>query len=591
MESSVKVVPITPLSSLAQLKQVTLDSRVVGLPVVPNLQPMMRVSDVIVQTLKELGVNTFYGIPGGAICPIYDALYDHPELRVINTRHETGAAFMAMGHSKVGGSLPCILMTSGPGITNALTGLGSAYADGVPMIAIGGEVPRKNFGRGALQEGSSSHLDVLGMVRSVTKFAAEISNPRAAASIVRKAVATALSGRQGPVFLSLPLDIANERVRPMRSATQVSTHFALDEETIAEAARALQNSTRALILVGSGARHPEAARLVGTMAATLNIPVCTTPRAKGLFPENDPLSLGVFGFGGHTSASEYLDQGIDTLIAIGCGLGETGTNSWSPVLQPSSTFIQIDIDGAQIGKNYQVDYGLIGPSHLVLRSLVSKLTRRPPPALPVGGVRYVNPSELVDDSLPLKSARVVRGLQNICPVDTIFASDIGEHTIFALHYLQVNRPDGFLVSMGMGSMGSGIGAAIGAKVVRPDRPVVAICGDYGFLMGGMELATCVQSKIGVVFAVFNDARMRMVESGQTRVFGRTGPMHGPRNDFAAIAKAMGARGVTIRSAKDLEEIPGEWLNCETPLVLDIEIDPKSAFPIHGRVTQMKNFAS
>ncbi len=584
-----KVVPISPPMAIAQIKQIALVKPVAL--VAPVERPTARVSDVIVQTLEELGVDTFYGIPGGAICPIYDALLDHPSMRIINTRHETGAAFMAMGHSKVGGTLPCILMTSGPGITNALTGLASAFADGVPMIAIGGEVPRRNFGRGALQEGSSSHLDILGMVRSVTKFSAEISNPRAAASIIRKAVATALSGRRGPVFLSLPLDIANEKVRPMRSATQVSTQFALDEETISEAATALQTSERALILVGSGARHPEAVRLVGALAATLNIPVCTTPRAKGLFPESDPLSLGVFGFGGHPSASHYLDNGIDTLIAIGCGLGETGTNSWSPVLQPSKTFIQIDIDGAQIGKNYQVDYGLIGPSHLVLRSLVAKVTRRKPTGPSNGGVKYLNPQEMIDDSLPLKSGRVIRGLQDICPEDTIFTSDIGEHTIFALHYLKIDRPDGFLVSTGMGSMGSGIGAAIGAKVVRPERPVVSICGDYGFQMGGNELATCVQSNIGVVFAVFNDARMRMVESGQSRVFGRSGVMHGPRNDFAAMARAMGARGLSIRTVADLEAIPADWLNSDVPLVLDIALDPKSAFPIHGRVTQMKNFAS
>jgi acetolactate synthase-1/2/3 large subunit len=579
--------------SIAQLKQIPfIQPFTPAAPVAPAVQTTSRVADIIVQTLKELGVDTFYGIPGGAICPIYDALLDQPTLRVINTRHETGAAFMAMGHAKVGGSLPCLLMTSGPGITNALTGLASAYADGVPMIAIGGEVPRRNFGRGALQEGSSSHLDILGMVRSVTKFSAEISNPRAAASIVRKAVATALSGRQGPVFLSLPLDVANEQVRPMRSAaTQVSTQFTLDEQTIAEAARALQNSDRAMILVGSGARHPEAARLVGTLAATLNIPVCTTPRAKGLFPESDPLSLGVFGFGGHTSASEYLEKGIDTLIAIGCGLGETGTNSWSPVLQPTKTFIQIDIDGAQIGKNYQVDYGLIGPAHLILRSLVAKVVRRHRPAAAAGGIRYINPQDAVDPSTPIKPARAVCSLQSIVPEDTIFSSDIGEHTIFALHYLRINNPDAFLVATGLGSMGSGIGAAIGAKVVRPDRPVVAICGDWGFHMGGMELATCVQSGIGVVFAIFNDARMRMVESGLSKIFGRTGVMHGPRTDFAMMARSVGARGLTIRTPDDFDAIPAEWLNSNVPLVLDIEIDPTAAFPIHGRVAQIKNFAS
>lgn len=579
--------------SIEQLKQIELTAPVTSEPVTAPAPAVatMRVADVIVQTLKELGVDTFYGIPGGAICPIYDALLDQPTLRVINTRHETGAAFMAMGHSKVGGSLPCVLMTSGPGITNALTGLASAYADGVPMIAIGGEVPRRNFGRGALQEGSSSHLDILGMVRSVTKFSAEISNPRAAASIIRKAVATALSGRQGPVFLSLPLDIANERVRPLRSATHVSTQFTLDEDTICEAAKALQTSKRALILVGSGARHLEATRLVGTLASVLNIPVCTTPRAKGLFPENDPLSLGVFGFGGHTSASDYLEQGIDTLLAIGCGLGETGTNSWSPVLQPTRTFIQIDIDGAQIGKNYQVDFGLIGPSHLILRSLVSKMTRRAAPAVPYTGVRYLKDTDISDNSTPINPARAICGLQRVLPEDTIFTSDIGEHTIFALHYLRITRPDSFLVATGLGSMGSGIGAAIGAKLVRPSRPVVAICGDWGFHMGGMELATCVQSGIGVVFAIFNDARMRMVESGLSKIFGRNGVMHGPRTDFAMMASAIGARGITIRTPEDLHAIPADWLNSNIPLVLDIEIDPTAAFPIHGRVAQIKNFAS
>jgi acetolactate synthase-1/2/3 large subunit len=564
-------------------------------PALPELKSKAvekaRVAEVVVQTLKELGVDTFYGIPGGAICPVYDALLDYPDLRIINTRHETGAAFMAIGHSKVGGTLPCILMTSGPGITNALTGLASAFADGVPMIAIGGEVPRRNFGRGALQEGSSSQLDILGMVRSVTKFSAEISNPRAAASIVRKAVATALSGRQGPVFLSLPLDIANERVLPMKSSSHVSTQFTLDEETISAAANALQICDRGLILVGSGCRHPEAVRLIGTLAATLNIPVCTTPRAKGLFPESDPLSLGVFGFGGHPSATEYLEKGFDTLIAIGTGLGETGTNSWSTVLQPTKTFIQIDIDGAQIGKNYHVDYGLIGPANMVLRSLVSKLTRRPPRLRDEGGVRYLNPLEILDNSVPLKAPRVINGLQELMPPETIFTADIGEHTIFALHYLKIDRPDGFLVSTGMGSMGSGIGSAIGAKVVKPYCPVVAICGDFGFQMCGMELATCVQSGIGVVFAVFNDARMRMVESGHMRIFGRSGVMHSPQYDFAALAMSLGARGVTVRTPKELAAVPAEWLNSDVPLVIDIKLDPASSFPVHGRIAQMKNFTS
>lgn len=551
----------------------------------------IRVSDLIIQTLWDLGVDTFYGIPGGAIGSLYDALVDYPQLRVINARHETGAAYMAMGHARVGGSLPCILMTSGPGITNAITGLAAAYADGVPMIAIGGEVPRKNFGRGALQEGSRYNLDVLGMVRSVTKFAAEVTNPRAAATLVRKAVATALSGRQGPVFLSLPLDIANERVPPTKSAASVSTQYEIEDDgLLSAAAEVLQASDRGLIIAGSGARHPEAVRWIGTLAATLQMPVVTTPKAKGLFPESDPLSLGVFGLGGHPSASEYLDAGFDTLLAVGCGMGETGTNSWSPVLQASRTFIQIDIDAAQIGKNYQVDYGLVGPSHVVLKELVSKLRRRSRPC-PTTGVKYYDAHASEDESTPLKHAYVLNRLQKLMPEDTIFSSDIGEHSIFSIHYLKIDQPDGFLVNTGLGAMGSGIGAAIGAKMAHPDRPVMALCGDYGFQMHGMELATCVHHQIGVIFAIFNDSRMRMVESGQTRVFNRAGVLHSHKVDFAAMARAVGARGYNIRTPSDLRLLPDNLAKTELPIVLDIEIDPDSSFPVNGRVAQIRHFSA
>src|SRR5258707_7062366 len=177
-----------------------------------------------------MATTTFLVSPGETMPPANEPLRDHPSLKIINTRHETGAAFMAMGHARVSGNIACVLMTSGPGVTNALTGLAAAHADGIPVIAIGGEVPRKNFGRGALQEGSRYQLDLLGMLRSVTKFSAEVSNPSAASTLVRKAVATARSGRQGPVFLSLPLDIASERVVSIRPSTHVSTNFEVDDE-------------------------------------------------------------------------------------------------------------------------------------------------------------------------------------------------------------------------------------------------------------------------------------------------------------------------------------------------------------------------
>lgn len=550
----------------------------------------MRVANLIIETLTELGVDTYYGIPGGAIACIYDALVDYPKLRVVNSRHEAGAAFMAMGHARTGGNIACLLTTSGPGITNAITGLAAAAAEGIPLIAIGGEVPRKNFGRGALQEGSRYQLDVLGMVQSVTKFAAEISNPNAAATLVQKAVGMALSGRQGPVFLSLPLDISNEQALPVDSTLQPSTRFGIDPRVLDRVAEALQQAERGLIFVGSGARHPEAVRWVKVLATTLQMPVVTTPKAKGLFSESDPLSLGVFGLGGHPSASEYLEQKADTVLIVGSGLGEMETNGWSPVLQASKNFIQIDIEAAQIGKNYEVDHSLVGPAHLVLQDLATRVRKRDRP-LTTGGVRYLEPETMDDASAPLKPPFVLRTLQRILPPNTIFSSDIGEHTVFAIHYLRMERPDGFMVCSGLGTVGSGIGMAIGAKMAQPHRPVVAICGDHGFQVLGMEVATCVHEGIGVVFVIFNDARMRMLESDLKTLFGRAAPVHSHRMDFAAMAEALGARGIKIQTAEELRALPADLTSSRRPTVLDVEIDPSSRFPMRGRVTQLRSVSS
>lgn len=559
-----------------------------GVGLVPVAEPK-RVADVIIDTLRDLGVDTFYGICGGAIAPVYDALIDAPDLRVINTRHETGALFMACGHALMGESLPCVLMTSGPGITNAITGLASAKADGIPLIAIGGEVPKKNFGRGALQEGSAHGLDTVAMVRSVTKYAAEIINPRSAANVVRRAVATARSGRQGPVFLSLPLDVANERVVPTHMSSNVSTGFGSDDALVRDAAERLQGARRGLIVVGSGARHPMAVLQLRLLAETLQMPVVTTPKAKGLFPERSPLALGILGYGGHTSADAYVEEGADVILAVGCGFGETSTNSWRSSLEATSTFIQIDIDSSQVGRNYQVDIGLVGPAHVVLPSILARVRSRPRTS-DLRGISYV-PFEPAIGHRALHPAQVIGLLQKTFPSDTIFTSDIGEHLLHTLHHLKIDHADGFVAHLGLGSMGSGIGSAIGIKVARPERAVVSICGDYGFQMFGNELATCVENRIGVTFAIFNDARMRMVENGLTNIFGRTLIEGGPPIDFAAMAQAFGARGINVKTADDFARLPADLARASVPTVLDIRIDPTAFFGNNARVKTISHFGS
>ena len=547
-----------------------------------------RAADAIVETLVAAGVRTYYGMPGGAISPIYSALGRRDDVRVIHARHETGAVFMAIGQARSGGGPACVLVTSGPGATNALTGLAAAKADGVPVIAIAGEVARKYYGRGALQEGSRYEIDVLGLGQRVCKFAAEICMGTNAVSLTRRALSAAMEGRAGPSLLVLPLDVA-EQPSPKGTFGVALPHEPEPEpESLDAAARELAGAERPLLLLGSGARHPVTAAAVQRLVERTGIPVVTSPKGKGIFPESSPACLGVFGYGGHRSATEYLERRPDVVLAVGCGLNDVSTNNWDPALQASSCFIQIEIDPARIGRNYRVDIAFEGAAERVLPALVERVPRVPAPRRWGGVVRELAPPKAGPGLHP---ASVIECLQNAAPPNTIFATDIGEHTLFAVNGLRTEHLDGFLFGSGLGSMGSGIGAAVGARVAHPSRPVVAVCGDFGFQMYGMELATCVHYRIGVVFVVFNDARMRMVEVGMSRLYQDTVPMIGPPIDFAAMARAIGARGARVHTMDELASAARDLCSSgdDGPAVIDVAIDPTAFFPNNARNRALSNF--
>ncbi len=550
-----------------------------------------RVADVIVRTLHQLGVRTYYGIPGGSISPIYDALLDVEGVRTVVSRHEGAAAFMASGHARQTGELPVLLVTSGPGVMNALTGISSAFCDGAPMLVIAGEVPRKNFGKGAVQEGSRTTLDMVGTVRASTKMCQEVVNGRAAGTLIRKAVATALSGKKGPVFISLPLDVACEEVDHTEISAQVNTAFAIDERLLLETAERLSVAKRPVLYVGNGARDAKSARLLQLLAHSLSCPVITTPKGKGIFPESDPLSLGVFGLGGHPSAVKYLEQGVDVMLAVGAGFGDTGTNGWSPLLRPTKTLIQVDIDAAQIGKNYLADIGLVGKADVILESLLTRVRRRSSP-LPGVGLQRVSPEKMKDDNKPIKPQALMPALQAFFPEDAIFTVDIGEHQMFAVHYLTCDVFDSFMVHNGLGAMGSGFCSSMGVKLAAPHRPVVAICGDCCFQMYEGELATAVQYNLGVVFAILNDARPNMVVHGLKAVYGRSMDLQLPQVDFAKLAEAVGARGYRIDRVSDLQALPPEVREGRAgPVVLDIRIDCEERLAGASRAAHLGQFAS
>ncbi len=524
----------------------------------------------LVDVLREFGVNVVFGIPGGAISAFYSALMERPDVKVITCKHETSAAFLAMGYAIATGRPGVVLTTAGPGITNTITGLASAYYEGVPVVHIAGEVARSAFGRGALQEGSWAGFDAVSLTRRVTKMSVMMSHPGPAASVLRKALATAFSGRRGPVFISLPLDVAAASVETQPIAGSVRSTFEIDASATRRALELLESAQRPLILAGAGTRDPTSRRAVRRLAEYVGSPVAVTTKGKGVFPEDHPLYLGILGFGGHASVSQYLERGVDVLLAVGTGLNDFSTNAWTPSLRATRAFLQVDIDSAQLGRNYPIDLGLLGPADAVLgRMLEYRSEEHQPRSLdPETRVRY-EPTPASPLGL-LTTAEVVLTMNEVCPRDAVFTADMGEHLAFALHYLRVPSQGDFLTCLGFGSMGSGIVSAIGYQIGAPHRRTYALCGDGGFLMFGTELATAVQHKVKTTFVIINDSRLNMVHHGMRELYGGTPDFTTQEIDFAAFGRSMGATAFLVRTKEELAQ--GLDVESPGPVVLDVRID-------------------
>jgi acetolactate synthase-1/2/3 large subunit len=543
----------------------------------------MRGADLLVQMLADAGVECVFGLPGGAISPIHDALMDSP-IRSITTRHESGAMFAAAGMAHATGKLAVVAVTSGPGALNAMTGLASAWCDGLPVLLLVGEVPRAAHGKGVLQDGSAHGLQLVEMARHVTKMAAEIPRPSALAHIVRRAIATAMSGKKGPVMLTLPLDVTTAMVHPPRVGGAVTVGETMAPEILDELAELLHRAERPLILAGSGIRSAGAPQRLKRVAELLRCPVATTPKGKGVFPEDHPLSLGVLGMGGHQSARDYIEAGADVVLAIGTSLGDVATDGFTPNIQGSRALIHVDIDSRQIGRSYEPTHAVVASAAELLGGLAERLELSPRRPRPIARVeRLTLPSSTTPHRIASQDA--IREIQAALPRDTIFTVDSGEHFMFAVQYLETRDPDAFVVMTGLGSMGQSIGAAIGAQLANPTRTVAAICGDGCFAMNAFEIATAVQERIPIRVFVFNDGVLGMVEKGHQKVYGRrpdyqTGPT-GPL-DVCSIARALGATTLLV---DDL----GQMANIDRivgPVVVDVRIDPAIVMRSKDRVAAM-----
>ncbi len=563
--------------------------------------------ELILEYLKQEGVTHIFGIPGGPVTPLFDALYRDRSIELVTTRHECGAAMMAAGYARVSGRLGVCCATTGPGSTNLITGLAAAKADSLPVLAITAQVATLAFGKGSLQDSTYDRMDIVSMLKETTKLSAMVVNAHNLATTLRQALRWAMSGRRGPVHLNIPTDLMKKAVvaEVLFPGFYRSAERCFDREGVRQAADLLLGARRPAILAGHGVNLAAAQAELAELARILSIPVATTPKGKGAFDEGEPLSLGVFGIASSPRAERYLLSGdVDVLLVLGSSMHEISTQGWEARLQPKDALIQQDIDASVVGRNYPVSLGLIGDMKTTLRELIFELKRR------IGKVEDARrngvddilawkrqvPSVLdeaaaVSDAVPIKPQRLMRELNDCLPEDAIIFADSGNNTLWALHYLKVTGKNMFIHNWGeFGAMGYGVAAAIGGKLAAPQRPVIAIVGDGAFGMHGMEVSTAVSCGIPVIWVVLNDGRFNAVHHGQQLQYGgRTMGTEFHRMDIAKIAEGLGAWSVRVLRPQDIGGAIREAIAVGNPAVLDVMIDADEVPPIHARVESLERF--
>lgn len=559
---------------------------------------------LLVEYLKGEGVEYVFGIPGGALINFYEAMFDLGGIKAVLAKHEGGAAFMADGYARASGKIGVCCSTTGPGVTNLITGIACAYADSIPMLVITGQVSTASFGKGAFQESSCHGVDVVNMLKPVTKSSVMIPSAEKIGDVVRAALRTAMSGRKGPVHINFPMDFMKKQVKccVVPSAEYRVTSSQFDREAIKAASMQLVNAKRPAILAGSGVNLAGACEELKRLAEKLSIPVATSPKAKGAFPENHLLSLGVLGFGASLQAEKYLLSGeVDVLLTIGASLGEASTCGWDPRLKPQKALLQIDIDPQEISKNYSAAHGILGDARVALRELNFQV-ERDMRWIPVregrstqwikdfkeANPRHIAPEKMASEEMPLKPQRVIKELQEALSTDTMLFVDAGTSVFWAFHYFCSSEPGNFFVNTGLFSMGHGTAACIGGKLARPGKNVVALVGDAAFAMNGMEVHTAVDLNLPVVWVVLNNGGCGMIYHGERMLFGDkfTCSLYGKRLDIAGIAKGLGALSFNAKRPGEVTACLLEALKSGRPSVIEVEVDLYEAPPMGNR---MKTF--
>ena len=535
-------------------------------------------AEIIIECLKEQGVDTVFGYPGGAILNVYDALYKYrDEIHHVLTSHEQGAAHAADGYARATGKVGVCMATSGPGATNLVTGIATAYMDSVPVVAITANVGKPLLGKDSFQE-----VDIAGIVMPITKHSYIVKDITKLADTIRKAFYIAKSGRPGPVLVDVTKDVTGTLYdySPRRPATVNRETSEIHRENVEQAVNMICKAQKPFIFVGGGSVISGASEEIAELSHRIQAPVCDSLMGKGGFSGEDPYYTGMLGMHGTKTSNLGVSQ-CDLLIVLGARFSDRVTGN-AKTFANKAKILQIDIDAAEINKNVLVDAYIEGDIKEVLRRLLEEIPEKKHPQWMEHIQEMKAKYPLNYDHTQLTGPYIIEKLYELTDGDAIITTDVGQHQMWAAQYYKYKEPRTFLSSGGLGTMGFGLGAAIGAKMGRPEKTVVNIAGDGCFRMNMNEIATAVRCGKPLVQIVLNNHVLGMVRQWQTLFYDHR-YSHTVLNDavdFVKISEGMGAKAIRVTKMEEVEPALKEALSSDGPVVLDCWIDQDlSVFPM------------
>lgn len=588
----------------------------------PASEPEKTLADLLIDYLTQLSVEYVFGIPGGAIEPLYNALARSMRRggpRPLVSRHESGAAFMADGYYRETGRLGVCCSTTGPGATNLITGVASAYENRIPMLVITAQTALSLFGKGAFQESSCTGINTVSMFDHCTRFSTLVSHPNQFEHKLINAIMTAFRSPAGPVHLSIPWDVFNSKVTHPTPAYSISSLVTkkslLDVSGIDAFYDQILQAKKIVFVVGAGCG--EAIDKILELAAMVDASIVATPHGKGFVNPYHPLFRGIIGFAGHKTARETLtDPTVDTVVAIGSNFSEWASNAWDDIALLNNRLIHVDFNEDHFARSPMARLHVRGRISVILREILGRFTRIRDQECSTGesnisdlnksvSTYEAHPSALsfqLDDetdflsnSKPIKPQALMRALAQLFPPESYFLADTGNSQAWSVHYLHpkglgsvvpcTSFSAGYQASFEFSSMGWAIGAAVGMALgCKNKHPVICITGDGSLLMNGQEITVAVQEKLSVIFVILNDASLGMVKYGQNLAGSESVAIQLPNIDYCAFAKALGADAYVINTANDFENLDiASICGKSGPALLDVRIDPNEAPPIGMRM--------